>query len=39
MASGPSGTVTFFFTDIDGSTARWQHHLEAMRSAPPATTR
>src|SRR4051812_16380200 len=33
MASLPSGTVTFLFTDIEGSTARWEHHPEAMRAA------
>src|SRR5262245_35542772 len=26
----PSGTVTFLFTDIEGSTARWERHKEAM---------
>jgi class 3 adenylate cyclase len=25
MAARPSGTVTFLFTDIEGSTARWEH--------------
>jgi predicted ATPase/class 3 adenylate cyclase len=29
----PSGTVTFLFTDIEGSTTRWEHHPEAMRTA------
>jgi class 3 adenylate cyclase len=29
----PSGTVTFLFTDIEGSTARWEGHPEAMRVA------
>src|SRR5262249_10998057 len=33
MASLPSGTVTFLFTDIEGSTTRWEHHPEAMRLA------
>src|ERR671913_133220 len=33
MAELPSGTVTFLFTDIEGSTARWEHHPEAMRAA------
>jgi class 3 adenylate cyclase len=29
----PSGTVTFFFTDIEGSTRLWQEHPEAMKAA------
>ena len=29
----PSGTVTFLFTDIEGSTRLWQEHPEAMKSA------
>ena len=29
----PSGTVTFLFTDIEGSTERWERHREAMQSA------
>jgi class 3 adenylate cyclase len=29
----PGGTVTFLFTDIEGSTARWEHHPGAMRQA------
>jgi class 3 adenylate cyclase len=32
MANLPSGTVTFLFADIEGSTARWEHHPEAMRA-------
>jgi predicted ATPase/class 3 adenylate cyclase len=31
--TGPSGTVTFLFTDIEGSTRLWQQDEEAMRSA------
>jgi len=27
----PSGAVTFLFTDIEGSTTRWEQHKEAMR--------
>jgi class 3 adenylate cyclase len=29
----PTGTVTFLFTDIEGSTARWESHREAMQDA------
>jgi predicted ATPase/class 3 adenylate cyclase len=29
----PSGTVTFLFTDLEGSTLLWQEHPEAMRDA------
>ena len=29
----PSGTVTFLFTDIEGSTRLWEHHPEGMRVA------
>src|SRR5262245_62120801 len=29
----PSGTVTFMFTDIEGSTDLWEHAPEAMRAA------
>ena len=29
----PSGTVTFLFTDIEGSTARWDRHEAAMGPA------
>ena len=29
----PSGTVTFLFTDIEGSTKLWEQHPEAMKSA------
>ena len=31
--AGPSGTVTFLFTDIEGSTRLWQQGEEAMRAA------
>jgi predicted ATPase/class 3 adenylate cyclase len=31
--SGPSGTVTFLFTDIEGSTRLWQQDEVAMRAA------
>ncbi|MBV8461253.1 MAG: hypothetical protein JO009_10235 [Candidatus Eremiobacteraeota bacterium] len=29
----PTGTVTFLFTDIEGSTERWERHREAMKAA------
>jgi predicted ATPase/class 3 adenylate cyclase len=29
----PSGTVTFLFTDLEGSTRLWEEHPEAMRAA------
>jgi class 3 adenylate cyclase len=29
----PSGTVTFLFTDIEGSTGLWDAHPESMRLA------
>jgi class 3 adenylate cyclase len=29
----PSGTVSFAFTDIEGSTQRWDRYPEAMRAA------
>src|SRR5512141_3018392 len=33
MSELPSGTVTFLFTDIEGSTKLWQEQPEAMASA------
>jgi len=33
VASPPTGTVTFLFTDIEGSTKLWERHPEAMRTA------
>ncbi len=33
MAELPSGTVTFLFTDIEGSTTRREHQPEAMGTA------
>ena len=33
VGSLPTGTVTFLFTDIEGSTERWEHHRDAMRAA------
>ena len=32
MADLPSGTVTFLFTDIEGSTERWVQEPPAMRA-------
>ncbi len=29
----PSGTVTFLFSDVEGSTQLWESHTEAMREA------
>jgi len=29
----PSGVVTFLFTDIEGSTRRWEADADAMRAA------
>ena len=33
MSELPSGTVTFLFTDIEGSTTRWEHQPETMQVA------
>ncbi len=33
MAEPPSGTVTFLFTDIEGSTKLWEQFPEAMKTA------
>jgi predicted ATPase/class 3 adenylate cyclase len=33
MNSFPSGTVTFLFTDIEGSTPLWEQHPEEMKTA------
>ena len=32
MSQLPTGTVTFLFTDLEGSTRLWDEHPEAMRS-------
>ena len=32
MSSLPSGTVPFLSTDLEGSTARWEHHRDQMRA-------
>ena len=33
MNQPPTGTVTFLFTDIEGSTKLWEHNPDAMRPA------
>src|SRR5690349_16681968 len=33
MAELPAGTVTFLFTDLEGSTRLWRDHPEAMKPA------
>ena len=33
MTERPTGTVTFLFTDIERSTALWEHHPDAMGGA------
>src|SRR5262245_57293595 len=33
MAGLPSGTVTFLFVDLEGSTRQWEEHREAMVGA------
>ena len=33
MTAKPTGTVTFLFTDVEGSTRRWDEHPDAMRAA------
>src|SRR4030065_1386105 len=32
MPTLPSGTVTFLFTDIEGSTPLWESHPKAMKA-------
>jgi class 3 adenylate cyclase len=32
MVAPPSGTLTFLFTDIEGSTRLWERDATAMRS-------
>src|SRR5215213_8928583 len=29
----PTGTVTFLYTDIEGSTRRWEEHPDTMKAA------
>ena len=33
MAELPSGTVTFLFTDLEGSTRLWEEYPDAMQGA------
>src|SRR5438132_2606904 len=33
MSDLPTGTITFLFTDIEGSTRLWEQHSEVMRDA------
>ena len=33
MSELPTGTVTFLFTDLEGSTRLWEEHPEAMKAA------
>ena len=33
MDKKPSGTVTFLFSDIEGSTRKWERNADLMRSA------
>jgi predicted ATPase/class 3 adenylate cyclase len=33
MTAAPSGVVTFLFTDIEGSTRRWESDAQSMRAA------
>src|SRR5215211_1325699 len=33
MSSPPTGTVTFLFTDIEGSTKLWERNAPAMQAA------
>jgi predicted ATPase/class 3 adenylate cyclase len=36
VTAAPSGTVTFLFTDIEGSTRLWEHYPDVMRVAVAA---
>ena len=38
-ATAPSGVLTFLFTDVEGSTRRWEAGADAMRVALPRMIR
>ena len=38
-AAAPSGVVTFLFTDVEGSTRRWEADADEMRATLPSMTR
>src|SRR5689334_7056770 len=33
MSGLPTGEITYFFTDVEGSTGLWERHPESMRQA------
>ncbi len=37
MARLPTGTITFLFNDIEGSTTCWEHQRQGMRRARSVT--
>jgi len=39
MGELPAGTVTFLFTDIEGSTRLWEEHPDAMQTELTAVVR